>query len=62
MRVAVLSQLDSDPATAHFVGNCCRRAGAKEGVEDQVAGVRGNVKNGLKKTLRLGSFKCSYLS
>ncbi len=50
----VLAHLDADPAPAHLVGDGGRGAGAEEAVEDQVAGVGGNVKNALKKTLGLG--------
>lgn len=32
--MAVLAQLDHDPAAAHFVGDRAGRAGAGEGVED----------------------------
>ena len=42
VRVAVLAEFDHDPAAAHLVGDCAGRAGTGEGVEDQVAGVRGN--------------------
>ena len=43
--VAVLAQLHHDPAAAHFVGHRAGGAGAGEGVEDEVAGVGGDLNN-----------------
>jgi hypothetical protein len=37
--VAVLAQLDHDPATAHLVRDRAGGAGASEGVEDEIAGI-----------------------
>jgi hypothetical protein len=55
--VAVLAELDHDPAAAHLVGDGAGGAGAGEGVEDEVAGLGGDLYYALKKTLRLGSAK-----
>ncbi len=40
--VAVLAQLDHDPAATHLVGDGAGGAGTGEGVEDEVAGVGGD--------------------
>ena len=38
--VGVVAELDTDPTTTHLVGDRRRRAGAEEGIEDEVAGLR----------------------
>ena len=43
----VFSQFDTDVAAIHFVGNCCCGAGTEEGIEDEVAWIRGDVENTL---------------
>ena len=43
VRDRVLAQLDADVAPPHLVRHGRGRAGAEEGVEDQVAGVGGDV-------------------
>ena len=43
--MAMLAQLDHDPATTHLVGNCAGGAGTGEGIEDEVVGVGGNMHN-----------------
>ena len=40
----VLTHFDADPTALHFVGDGSGGAGAQEGVEDEVAGVGGNMK------------------
>jgi hypothetical protein len=45
VRVAVLAQLDHDPAAAHLVGDGAGGAGTGEGVEDEVAGIGRKFKN-----------------
>ena len=35
--VAMLAQLDHDPASAHLVCNCSSSAGTSEGIEDEIA-------------------------
>ena len=52
VRVAVLTQLDHDPAAAHFVGDGAGGAGTGEGVEDTVAGVGGKCKHSLQQPFR----------
>jgi len=37
MCVAMLTQLDADPATPHLVSDSGSRAGTKKGVEDEIA-------------------------
>jgi hypothetical protein len=53
VRVAVLAQLDHDPAAAHFVGDGAGGAGTGEGVEDQVARLCCNFQHTLDETLWL---------
>jgi hypothetical protein len=57
MRMTVLAQLDHDPAPAHLVGDGASGAGAGEGVEDEVAGVGGDVDDPIQKPLRLWRVK-----
>ncbi len=47
MRDRVLAQLDADVAPPHLVRHGRGRAGAEEGVEDQVAGVGGECQESL---------------
>jgi hypothetical protein len=53
MGVAMLPQLDSNPAAAHLVSNSGRRSGTKKGVEDKIAGVSGEIKNTLNQLVGL---------
>jgi hypothetical protein len=39
----MFAQLDHDPAAAHLVGDCAGGAGTGEGVENEVAGISGNI-------------------
>jgi hypothetical protein len=56
------AHLDADPAPAHLVRHCGRRAGAEEAVEDEVAGIRGDVEDPLNKALRLRALESLHLS
>ena len=47
----MLSHFDADPAPPHFMGNSGGGARAKEGVEDEVAGVGRDMEDTLDKTL-----------
>ena len=49
----VFAHLDADPATTHFVRHRRCGAGAKEAVEDEVAGVGGDVDYSIYKSFRL---------
>jgi hypothetical protein len=49
----MLAQLDHDPSTAHFVGDCAGGTGAGERVEDEVVGVAGDVNDSLKQAFGL---------
>lgn len=51
MGTGMFAHFDADPAPAHLVGNGCRRARPEEGVEDEIAGVGGDVKNALDQAL-----------
>ena len=51
--VAVLAQLDHDPAAAHLVGDGAGGAGASKGVEDKIAGIGRDVQNALEQALWL---------
>ena len=45
MRNGVLAHFNADIAASHLVRHCRSRAGAEKGVEDEVAGVGGDVEN-----------------
>ena len=49
MRHGVLAHLNADVAAAHFVRHCRSGAGAEKGVEDEVAGVGGDMEDTLNK-------------
>jgi len=49
VRMAMLAQLDHDPAATHFVGDCAGRAGTGEGIQDEVARVGGECKHSMEK-------------
>ena len=51
---SVLAHFYAYPAPAHLVGNGGRGAGAEEAVEDEVAGIRGDVQDALKQALGFG--------
>jgi hypothetical protein len=57
----MLPQLDHDPAPPHLMRHRTGGAGAGEGVEDEVAGVGGNVNNPMQQSLRLWRFKWLYV-
>ena len=50
VRGGVLAHLDANPAPAHLVGDGCGGAGAEEAVENEVAGVGGDVEDALQQT------------
>ena len=55
MAAGMVPHLDPDPAAAHLVRHGRRGAGAEEGVENEVAGVGGDVQDALHKAFRLRS-------
>ena len=54
MRMAVLAELDHDPAAAHLVRDGAGGAGAGEGIENEIAGVGSDCENALKQRSGLG--------
>ena len=58
MADGVRAHFDADVAAAHLV--CYRRggAGAEEGIEDEVAGVGGDVEDALQEAFGLGGIEC----
>ena len=48
----VIAHFNADVAAAHLVRDGCGGAGAEEGVEDEVAGVGGDVEDLLKQLFR----------
>ncbi len=61
MRAGVVTHLNADPAAAHLVGHGGCGAGAEEGVEDEVAGVGGDVDDAVEKAFGLGRTKGSLM-
>jgi len=57
VRDRVLAHFDTYIAAAPLMGDGCCCAGAEEGVEHKIAGIRGDMKNTLEKALRLGRGK-----
>jgi hypothetical protein len=55
--VAVLAQLDHDPAAAHLAGHGAGGTGTGKGVEDEVAGCGSDFQDTLQETFRLGRTK-----
>tara|TARA_R110002049_G_scaffold120546_4_gene275065 strand:- start:4496 stop:4789 length:294 start_codon:yes stop_codon:yes gene_type:complete len=53
----MVAHLDPDPATAHLVRDGCGGPGTEEAVEDEVAGVRGNVEDALNEAFGFGRSK-----
>ena len=49
VRAGVFAHFDADPAPPHLVRHRRRGAGAEEGVEDEVAGVGGDVEDALEQ-------------
>jgi len=45
----MIAQFDHDPAPPHLVSDGPRRAGPGEGVKNEVAGVRGNLKDAMNQ-------------
>ena len=56
VRDGVVAEFNADPATSHFVRDGSGCAGAEEGVEDEIAGVGGDLEDALHQRLRL---RCS---
>ncbi|OIQ86032.1 hypothetical protein GALL_321300 [mine drainage metagenome] len=58
----VLAHFDADPAAAHLVGHGGCGARAKEGVENEVAGVGGDVDDAMEKALWFGAVEGCHLA
>lgn len=54
---SMFTHFNTDIAPPHFVGNSSRGAGAKEGVQDEVAGVGSDMEDTLNECFRLWSAK-----
>lgn len=57
MRVDMLAEFDEDEAATHFVRDCAGRAGTREGVENEIAGLSSKLKDSVNQLLRFRSYK-----
>jgi hypothetical protein len=57
VRVAMLAEFDHQPAAAHLMRDCARRAGTGEGVEHEVAGVSCDFDDMAQKSFGLWKLK-----
>ena len=60
VRGGVLAHFDADPAPAHLVGDGGRGAGAEETVQNQVAGVGGDVEDALDQPFGFGGAEAGF--
>nr|VFJ69530.1 MAG: hypothetical protein BECKFW1821C_GA0114237_10196 [Candidatus Kentron sp. FW] len=59
---SMFPHLDADPTPAHFMGDSGDGTGAEEAVEDEIAGVCGDVEDELDETFRFWAFKCCFFT